>query len=64
MDDLAKSYLTTDCIDQERILEAVDNHAVQAKGMRRHVQQATEVTVTYRSLEVPHKECEYVIVCD
>jgi hypothetical protein len=55
MDDLAKSYLTDDCLDQDRILEAAGNHVVQVKGMSRHVQQATEATVTCRSLKFTHK---------
>jgi hypothetical protein len=44
-DDLAKSFLTEDCLDQERILKAAGNNVVQAKGMRHHVHQATEKAI-------------------
>jgi hypothetical protein len=64
IDDIAKSFLTEDCLDQERILEAAGHHVLQAKGMRYYIQKATEAAVLCRSLEVVHKDREYVIVCD
>jgi hypothetical protein len=50
VDDLGKSFLTEDCLDQERILEAAGNHAVQVKGMKQYVQQATEAAILCHSL--------------
>jgi hypothetical protein len=64
IDDIAKSFLTEDCLDQERILEAAGHHVFQAKGVRYYIQKATEAAILCRSLEVVHKDREYVIVCD
>jgi hypothetical protein len=38
IDYIAKSFLTEDCLDQERILEAAGHHVLQAKGMRYYTQ--------------------------
>jgi hypothetical protein len=62
--EMAKSFLGSDCIEQETILEAAGNHVRQAKGMRHFVQHATESAVRCRNEEVPHADREYVIVCD
>jgi hypothetical protein len=62
--EMAKSFLGDDCIEQEKILEATVNHVLQANGMRHFVQHATESKVHCRCEEVPHKDREYVIVCD
>jgi hypothetical protein len=56
VDNLAKSFLTEDCIDQERILEAAVHHALQEKGMRYYIQKATDAAIMCRSLEVVHKD--------
>jgi hypothetical protein len=64
IDDIAKYFLTEDCLDQERILEAVGHHVLQAKGVRYYIQKATKAAIMCRSLEVVHKDREYVIVCD
>jgi hypothetical protein len=62
--ELAKSFLTGDCLEQERILEAAGNHVHQAKGMRHYVQERTVIATQCRNEEVPHHEREYVIVYD
>jgi hypothetical protein len=64
VDELAKSFITGDCLEQERILEAAGNHVHQAKGMRHYVQERTAISTQCRNEEVPHHEREYVIVCD
>jgi hypothetical protein len=52
------------CLEQERILEAAGFHIAQAKGMRGYVQAATERAKQCRDNEVPHKDRDYVLVCD
>jgi hypothetical protein len=64
MGEFAKLFLTRDCLEQESILEAVGNHVMQAKGMRRRVQHSTESSIACRSTEVTHKEREHELVCD
>jgi hypothetical protein len=64
VDELVTSFLTGDCLEQERILEAAGNHAHQAKGMRHYIQERTAIAIKRRNEEVPHHEREYVIVCD
>jgi hypothetical protein len=56
IDDIAKSFLTEDCLDQERILEDFGHHVLQAKGMRYYIQKATEAAILCCSLEVVHKD--------
>jgi hypothetical protein len=64
IDDIARSFLTEDCLDQERILQAAGQHVLQAKGMRYYIQKETEAAILCRSLEVVHNYQEYVIMCD
>jgi hypothetical protein len=64
IDDIEKSFLTEDCLDQERILEAAGQHVLQAKRMRYYIQKATEAAILCCSLEAVHKDREYVIMCD
>jgi hypothetical protein len=64
VDELAKSFLTGDCLEQEWILEAAGNHVDQAKGMRHYVQEWTEIATQCFNKEVPHHDSEYVIVCN
>jgi hypothetical protein len=52
------------CIEQERILEANGFHISQAKGMRDYVQAETERAKQCRDTEVPHKELDYVLLCN
>jgi hypothetical protein len=49
VDELAKSFLTGDCLEQERILEAAGNHVHQAKGMRHCVQERTAIATQCRN---------------
>jgi hypothetical protein len=62
--DLAKSFLSGYCLEQERILEEAGYHVKQSKGMRGYVQQQTAARIECRTSEVPHQDREYVIVCD
>jgi hypothetical protein len=64
IDNIAKFFLTEDCIDQERILEASGKHVLQAKDMSNYIKKVTEAAILCRSLEVIHKDREYVLVCD
>jgi hypothetical protein len=62
--DLANSFLSGDCLDQERILEAAGYQVKQAKEMRGYVQQQNAAGIECRTSEVPHQDRTYVIVCD
>jgi hypothetical protein len=52
------------CLEQERILEAAGCHVAQSKGMRHCIQLATECAKQCCNNEVPHKDCDYMIICD
>jgi hypothetical protein len=62
VDEFTESFLTGDCLEQERILEADGNHVHQAKGMCHYVQERTTIATQCRNEEVPHHErlCECV----
>jgi hypothetical protein len=52
------------CLEQEQILEAAGFHIAQAKEILGSVQSATERAKQCRDNEVPHKNRDYVLVCD
>jgi hypothetical protein len=52
------------CLEQGRILEAAGLHISQAQLMRCYIQAATERIKQCRKNEVPHKDRDYVIVCN
>jgi hypothetical protein len=64
VDELAKSFLTGDCLEQENILEAAGNNVHQAKGRRHYIQEQTAIVSQYHNKKVPYHERDYVIVCD